>query len=122
MDNDSAEHVAFVHQVRETIGVLLFAKLRARIFAFQFQLPGSGCAQSFQPLFVDNSWEYEIAFVLQLPNLFLGHNEEHCNPAFYFLRSRRRRSSAVTSRWQRRQSVRMFSRSHSPPPSTTGTT
>lgn len=32
----------------------------------------------------------------------------------------RSRSSAVASRWQGRHSVRMFSRSHSPPPSATG--
>ena len=32
----------------------------------------------------------------------------------------RRRSCAVASRWHRRQSVRILSRSHSPPPSTTG--
>src|SRR5262249_27631064 len=35
--------------------------------------------------------------------------------------SRRRRcNSSVASRWQRRHSVRRFSRSHSPPPSLTG--
>ncbi len=33
----------------------------------------------------------------------------------------RRRNSAVSLRWQRRQTVRIFERSHSPPPSTTGT-
>ena len=34
---------------------------------------------------------------------------------------RRRRNSAVASLWHCRQSVRMLARSHSPPPSTTGT-
>jgi hypothetical protein len=33
----------------------------------------------------------------------------------------RNRNAAVSRRWQARQSVRRFVRSHSPPPSTTGT-
>ena len=36
------------------------------------------------------------------------------------LRVRRFRNSAVAARWHLRHRVRMFSRSHSPPPSTTG--
>jgi hypothetical protein len=79
MADHPLKNLSFVDQVGKALGVFLFAKFRARILAFEVQLPGYSRAQSFEPRGVDHSRKYEIPFDTELANVFLRHYEEHCS-------------------------------------------
>ena len=68
-----SEHLSFVHQIGQSLGVLLLAKLGPCIFPFDFQLPCHRRAQSLQPLRIQHSGQDENSVSLKPPNLFRRH-------------------------------------------------